>query len=117
VTARATTATRSILLKLSDGSEKIVEGIPAMAKITFGALQPGKDGGYGRQGQALRIYTTTNNQLAVFVGVDWFRDLSLTVKERKKVASLKRKAEAGPNGKLVEVHDEETYGEWETVQA
>ena len=100
---------RSILVKTRDG-DKIVEGVPANAKITFGPVQPGKER-YNND-NCLRIYTTANNQLAVFLGVSEFRDLSLVVKGRKVKERQTRKAEAGPNGSVVETDVEETYT-WE----
>lgn len=108
----ATTAVRSVLVKTRDG-DKIVEGVPHNAKITFGPVQPGKDA-YGRE-NCLRIYTTANNQLAVFVGVTEFRDLSLVVKGKKVKERQHRKAESGPNGESVETEVEETYS-WEVEQ-
>lgn len=107
-------ATRSILVHTQTDT-LIVENVPASAKVTFGKLQPGKDGGYDRS-NALRIYTSANNQLAVFTNVLDFRDLSLTVKARKVKSKVSRKAEVGPNGKTVEATDEEEY-EFETVDA
>lgn len=104
-----TATARSILVKTRDG-DKIVEGVPANAKITFGPIQPGKQE-YG-SGNCLRIYTTANNQLAVFLGVTEFRDLSLVVRHKKVKETQKRKAEHGPNGEFVETSTDETYT-WE----
>lgn len=104
---------RSILVKTTDG-DKIVEGVPANAKITFGPVQPGKQE-YGGGKNCLRIYTTANNQLAVFVGVYEFRDLALVVKGRKVKQRAQRKSECGPNGETVETETEETYT-WEVEQ-
>lgn len=108
------TKTREILVYLSNGQKMLVGDIPANAKITFGKLQPGERD-FHSGGNALRIYTTTNNQLAVFCGVSSFRDLSLTVKEQKISRKLKSNAVTGPNGQ----HRDEDYDEvvtWETVQ-
>lgn len=111
-----TATVRRILVKTADG-DKIVEGVPANAKITFGPVQPGKQEPYSRGGgNCLRIYTTANNQLAVFVGVTEFRDLSLVVKGKKVKQKAQRKAEIGPNGESVETETEETYT-WETEHA
>lgn len=101
--------TRSILVKTREG-EKIIEGVPGNAKITFGPVQPGSKE-YDRT-NCLRIYTTANNQLAVFVGVTEFRDLDLIVKTKKVKEKQKRSAEHGPNGVSVETATEETYT-WE----
>lgn len=106
-----TTATRSIRVTTRTEGVKIIEGIPANAKITFGAVQPGSKG-YDNSGNCLRIYTTTNNQLAVFVGVTEFRDMALTVKSRRVVEKQKRKSDSGPQGTSVETETEEIYG-WE----
>lgn len=111
--------TRSILIKKYDGSSVIVDGIPSTAKITFGPFSPGKPttDQYGRKSstgdntKALRIYTTAQNQLAVFLDVQSFRDLSLTVKERKTNVKLRKDATVGPNGKYTDDQYEETY-EW-----
>lgn len=69
---------RKILLLLSNGRKRIVSGIPANAKITFGQISPGStmDRTYG-----LRIYTSQQNQLAVFSDVKEFQDLSLIVED------------------------------------
>lgn len=105
-----TSPARTILVKTRDG-DKLVEGVPASAKITFGPVQPGKDA-YGRE-NCLRIYTTANNQLAVFVGVTEFRDMSLQVKAKKVKEKQNRKAEFGPNGEAVETETETSWS-WET---
>lgn len=106
-----TATTRSILVKTREG-EKIIEGVPSGAKITFGPVQPGSKEYGGDRTNCLRIYTTANNQLAVFVGVTEFRDLDLTVKTRRIKEKQKRSAEHGPNGSSVETATEETYT-WE----
>lgn len=115
-TTKAATKTREILVYLNNGEKLLVGDIPANAKITFGKLQPGERDGYGSGGgNALRIYTTTNNQLAVFCGVKSFRDLSLTVKEQKVTRKLRSDVQAGPNGTFKDEDYEQTY-EWETVE-
>lgn len=86
-----------------------MSNIPATAKITFGPVNPGKQS-YGDH-NALRIYTAGNNQLGVFTGCQWFRDLSLDVKTQKRVEKQARDAEHGPNGSKVATQTEETY-EW-----
>lgn len=106
----ATKPDRSILIQRSGGQQQIVKGIPATAKITFGNLNPGKPG-YGSSDHTLRIYTAGNNQLAVFTGVQWFRDLSLTVQTRKRSEKQNREAEHGPAGSKVATQTEESY-EW-----
>lgn len=72
---------REILVVMENGVRRLVSNIPPDAKVTYGPVQPGKQD-YGRQ-NALRIYTSQSNQLAVFVGVSEFRDTSLCVKEQK----------------------------------
>lgn len=104
----ATKPDRSILIQRTSGQQQIVRGIPATAKLTYGPVNPGKQG-YGAN--CLRIYTVGNNQLAVFTDVAWFRDLSLTVQTRKKSEKQLREAENGPKGKFVQTETEETY-EW-----
>jgi hypothetical protein len=104
----ATKPDRSILIQRSSGQQQIVRGIPATAKLTYGPVNPGKQG-YGAN--CLRIYTVGNNQLAVFTDVAWFRDLSLTVQTRKKSEKQERQAERGPAGAKVKTATEESY-EW-----
>ena len=91
-----------------------MDGIPSTAKITFGPVTPGTKEQYGDRTKALRIYTTANNQLAVFLNVESFRDMSLTVKEERVNKKLKSDATVGPNGKLDESQYEETRT-WEEV--
>lgn len=96
--ATAAAKTREILVILNGGKRRRVSGIPANAKITYGPVSPGSREYGGRDGNALRIYTTTNNQLAVFVGVQEFRDLSLTVQEQKVISTGSHESERGPKG-------------------
>ena len=91
-----------------------MDGIPSNAKITYGPVQPGKQS-YGSE-NALRIYTSTNNQLGVFLGVESFRDLSLTVRERKVSATSESSVEIGPDGEKRESKGEKTY-DWVEVSA
>lgn len=95
---RSTPATRTILIVLQDGSEMLVGDIPANAKVTFGALQPGRDGGYGTN-TAVRIYTAANNQLAVFRNAASFRDLTLSVQVKQMTIVEDSETVAGPSGK------------------
>lgn len=106
-----TPKTREILVILNGGKRRKIGGIPANAKITFGPVSPGTRD-YSGGANALRIYTTQSNQLAVFVGVQEFRDLSLTVQEQKVTTKAERDAEAGPKGRKSVESVEETY-EWE----
>lgn len=111
-----TTATRSLLVKLSDGTVKKIHGIPANAKVTFGKVQPGQtERGYPTtEAYALRIYTTANNQLAVFTGVKEFRDLTLRIETQVKETKRKGKSTV-MDGEIV-AHDSESqqYVGWET---
>lgn len=107
-TVKSAGNSRSILIQRSGGHQQIVSGIPATAKLTFGPVNPGKQG-YGAN--CLRIYTAGTNQLAVFTDVAWFRDLSLSVQTRRKSEKQERTAESGPTGKFVETATQETY-EW-----
>ena len=104
-----TAKTREILIEGRDG-KRIVGGIPANAKITYGPVQPGK-AGYGSD-NALRIYTSANNQLAVFLNVISFRDLSLTVKVEKVTKNGESSSEHGPKGSKSESRSE-TSVVWE----
>lgn len=101
---------REILVILRGGKKRRVSGIPANAKITYGPVSPGR-ADY-QSGNALRIYTTTNNQLAVFVDVVEFRDLSLTVQEQKVTIKGEHSGESGPKGSKRSETVEETV-EWE----
>lgn len=109
-----TAPTRSILIERYGEEPLIVEGIPATAKITYGPVQPGKQS-YGEH-NALRIYTSGNNQLAVFLNVLSFRDLSLNVKERKVTSSSESTTEVGPDGKRHDSMGTTSY-EWVEVSA
>jgi len=73
----AKASTRKILIYLKDGRKRLVSNIPAGAKITYGPISPGNRDYNG--GNALRIYTSQQNQLAVFTDVKEFQDLSLRV--------------------------------------
>ncbi|MBF9316996.1 MULTISPECIES: hypothetical protein [Mycobacteroides] len=79
--------TRTILVILKGGKKRQVSNIPANAKITYGPISPGN---WNCDQNALRIYTSQQNQLAVFVGVEEFRDLSLTIQEQKAPPSRTR---------------------------
>lgn len=106
-------ATREILVVLQGGVRRKVSGIPANAKITYGPVSPGSRD-YNGGANALRIYTTTNNQLAVFVNVVEFRDLSLTVLEQKVEKKAKSESENGPKG-AKRAEESETIITWETA--
>ena len=108
-TAKATT--RSILVELQDGRQMIVENIPANAKVTFGALQPGgRD--YRGPDTAVRVYTTAGNQLAVFRNANSFRDLSLSIKVQKLTSKSDESSEVGPKGRKSS-RNSETIVDWE----
>ena len=106
--------TRSILVNRSHGDPLIIEDIPANARITFGPVTPG--GKSYDNPNALRIYTTANNQLAVVLNVTDFRDLSLGVKQRKTTKKVREDAERGPDGEFRKSDYEETH-EWVEVSA
>lgn len=107
------TNTRTLLVKMTDGTQKKVSGIPDNAKVTFSKVNPGADRGYGDP-YALRIYTTQSNQLAVFLGVTEFRDLSLTVESRSTSTKVKKKSVRDGDGVLVESADQfEAEHKWE----
>lgn len=75
--------TRVIRVKLRNGDVIRLGGVPENAKITFAPIQPSK-AGYEQKPNALRIYTSGNNQLAVFVDVVEFRDESLWLERQVK---------------------------------
>lgn len=94
--AASSTKTREVLVVFTDGTKRKVGNIPQTAKITFGPLTPGAKS-YDNP-TSLRIYTTTNNQLAVFVGVREFRDLSLDVQEEHVEVEYEGSESHGPQG-------------------
>lgn len=102
---------RSIIVDTNEGAI-LVEGIPDDAKITYGPMTPGSKSYQGNE-RTLRIYTSNTNQLAVFVGVSAFRDLSLTVKKRKVTSESSSKQIEGPDGRL---HDVTSATAWEWVE-
>jgi hypothetical protein len=108
------TQTRRILVNRMGQEPLIVEGIPATAKITFAKANPAEKG-YGNNPMALRIYTSANNQLAVFLNVTDFRDLSLKVQERVTKSELNEEAERGPDGEYKKSDYHKTV-EWKEVE-
>jgi ATP/maltotriose-dependent transcriptional regulator MalT len=66
-------ATRTLLVQDKNGRFKLT--IPADAKVTFSSVNPSSRD----YDKALRIYQNEKQQLACFVNVQWFRDLSLIV--------------------------------------
>lgn len=104
---------RSILVNRKGQEPLIVDNIPATAKITFAKANPAEKG-YGDNPMALRIYTSANNQLAVFLNVTDFRDLSLGVRERKVTKKLREDAISGPDGEFSGTEYEKTV-EWKEV--
>lgn len=79
--------TRKIMILLRDGRKRIVSGIPANAKITYGPVSPGR---MGDSNYALRIYTSQQNQLAVFTEVQEFQDLALTIEDECVTAKVEQ---------------------------
>lgn len=90
--------TRTIEVTLQGGRKTRVGNIPATAKITYGPVSPGTQRPYGDSGNCLRIYTSQQNQLAVFIGVQEFRDLSLTVERQVVRKDASEFTEKGPKG-------------------
>ncbi len=85
---------RKILLLLASGKKRIVSGIPANAKITYGPVQPGPR--MHGEANAVRIYTSQQNQLAVFMNVVEFIDLSLTVEDECVTAKVEQQNSKKP---------------------
>jgi hypothetical protein len=104
---------RSVLLVMKDGSRKRVSGIPASAKITFAAFNPGAKS-YDPD-KAVRIYTTAGNQLAVFLNVAEFRDEALTVLEQRVTKAKHHNSERNPDGTGQAITAESTEAEWVTA--
>jgi hypothetical protein len=80
-------------LRVYDSKGDFIITIPSEAKVTFGYFNPSRNegafdnqrgGGYGHSPNvarqtALRIYRNEKQQLAVFLGVNGFRDESITL--------------------------------------
>lgn len=94
------------MITYSRGNTEIVENVPDNAKITFGKITPGSE----RSEYGVRIYTTQQNQLAVFANAVSFRDLSLVVKRRQVRREIKPGAQYDP---LTGVHAESDFIETE----
>jgi hypothetical protein len=91
---------RTLIVETREGRRR-VSGIPDDAKVTFGPIQPGKGGPVyvgDAAGNALRIYTSASNQLAVFVGVVSFRDESLSVEREVTETAREATSSHGPSG-------------------
>lgn len=104
----ASKTTRTLYVKCVDG-ERIIEGIPADAKVTFGKVQPGQNPGgfHNHDSYCLRIYTSRENQLAVFTGVISFRDSTLNVKKRvAKTETVSKRKET--SDQVVSILDSQT---------
>ena len=69
--------TRRYLIE-TDKEMYIIE-VPDNWKITFGALSPGANKGFGTGPSTLRLYETKDKQRACFPGVSSFRDLSIPI--------------------------------------
>jgi hypothetical protein len=108
-----TTEAREILVILKGGKRRRVSNIPANAKITYGPVSPGSR--YpDEQQNALRIYTSQQNQLAVFVGVEKFRDLSIVVQEQKALPRVRNSPTGGSNGRTA-AHEFDKTDNWAAV--
>lgn len=68
--------TRTLLVKTTRETFRIT--VPAEWKITFGS-PGGNRGGFGSDGNELRLYETDKQQRACFTSVVSFRDLSIPV--------------------------------------
>lgn len=108
----AAAKTRTIEVTLTGGRKVRVGDIPATAKITYGPVSPGTQRPYGESGNCLRIYTSQQNQLAVFINVQEFRDLSLTVERQTTRKLTAEQSENGPKGRK-RTAVEEVELEWE----
>lgn len=104
--------TRTILVIMNGNKRRKVSNIPSDAKITYAPVQPGSRD--YNTGNALRIYTSKENQLAVFTNVQEFRDLTLKVQEQTEKVKAKRKSETNSDGSILEV-EETVELEWEDV--
>ena len=105
-----TTSPRMIEIVFNGGEKKRIGNIPGNAKITYGPISPGAHG--DRHTNALRIYTSEQNQLAVFVGVKEFRDLSLDVLTEVVTRSSSTESRKGKSGATCETSGEEMRS-WE----
>lgn len=89
------------ILEFTKGGEKFRVQITADQRFTFGSLSPGSK--YASD-LALRIYEGANkdNQLAVFVGVQDVRDISVPVAKRIRKVKSEAKHESGAGGSKTE---------------
>lgn len=106
--------TRTLLIERDNGEHLMVTDIPADAKVTFSAVNPSQPGFRG--GYCVRIYTSKDNQLGVFTGVNAFRDLSLNVKKRSAKIRATADKDTGPNGTSA-VNTSRTEYQWVEVEA
>lgn len=99
-------------IRVYDPKGDFIITVPAKARITFGYFNPATpsmgaaERGYGsvdnvaRQ-TALRIYRTKDDQLACFIGVRGFRDLSISLTRYSQKVTVERK-----------VQEDDEYREW-----
>ncbi len=106
--------TRTLLIERDNGEHLMVTDIPADAKVTFSAVNPSQPGFRG--GYCVRIYTSKENQLGAFTGVNAFRDLSLNVKKRSARVKATKEAHSGPNGRTSRDESKVRF-EWVEVDA
>lgn len=91
--------------------EKLRVTVPADWKVTFGPVQPGREGYGGDRGYALRFYETKEKQRAVFTDVVSFRDLSLPV-ERLVISKEEKTTNKSGRGHREHSLVAEASGEW-----
>lgn len=113
VVPEPTAPTRTLLIERANGNFTKVENIPPDAKVTFGGVNPTAQG-YNKS-YCLRVYTSKDNQLAVFTDVVAFRDSTLKIMERKIKRNSTSGSEFGPNGGLLRV-EAVSSAEWEEVE-
>jgi hypothetical protein len=89
-------------IRVYDRGGDFIIDVPANAKITFGYFNPATPSeGAGQRGYgspdnvarqtALRIYRTDKDQLACFIGVKGFRDLSIGLTRMTERVSVERR--------------------------
>ena len=77
--AKKTVGMTTYILEMKDGKRKKIT-VPSSWKVTFGLFAPGAVGNAGKS--ALRFYEgSKENQRAVFMEVESFRDMSVPLEE------------------------------------
>ena len=96
----AKTAKKTYLLELKNGGERKLT-VPATWKVTFGPTTPYEKkngGGYGQEVWALRLYESGTKLRAIFTDVKSFRDMEISLLEKKVKVKRQAMEKAGRKG-------------------